>query len=107
MKSSAALFALVAARRIDGATAKTRYVPDYSKGFAKGVCKSSPAVPNGVVSYESQLECCEKSYSGQSSGACLFSLPPDPERAAVQEEWYPVYGKILACAFLCLHYNPV
>lgn len=63
-----------------GATAaedKTRWYPDYSRGFNMSICintNTAPA-PIEIVTYESQLACCETSLAGQSSGACLSSLP--------------------------------
>ena len=44
------------------------------------------------MTYESQLECCEKAYSGQSSGACIFSLPSSV-RDTLPVVWFPVYAE--------------
>ena len=46
--------------------------------------------------YDSELECCNGAYSGQSSGSCLQSLPNPPTTAPTEsgdlDVYYPDYG---------------
>jgi hypothetical protein len=61
------------------------------------VCINTAPAPNGRTVYESQLECCLNAYDGQSTGACLNSLP-DGERPTSSptpiggpDAWYANY----------------
>ena len=60
-------------------------------GWLEGVCQSSITIPSGVISYNSQLECCQSSYAGQTSGACMDSLTPEV-KATLREVWFPIYA---------------
>lgn len=69
-----------------------RWYPNYSiNDFNKGICITLSPAPAGIVTYESQLTCCKKSYAGQSSGACIISLP-DSIKATLKKVWFPVYS---------------
>ena len=55
--------------------------PDYSMAWSEGECKNGPPVGfnrGDRPTYESELACCKAAYGGQTSGACLGSLPAAP-----------------------------
>jgi hypothetical protein len=54
------------------------WYPNYDVDAAIGYCINKMPVPNGRVTYTSELLCCKGSYAGQTSGACLKSLPDPP-----------------------------
>lgn len=61
-----------------GTGTSEKWYPDYNPQFALGVCKNEAPSPNGRPSYDTGVECCEKAYAGQASGACRKSLPQGP-----------------------------
>jgi hypothetical protein len=58
--------------------------------WAVGYCINDHPAPNGQTTYDSELECCKGAYAGQSSGACLASLPSPPTASpvGVNENFY-------------------
>ena len=42
-------------------------------------------LPSGIVSYPTQLDCCEGAFAGQSSNACVQSLPNPPTSSPTGE----------------------
>ena len=98
MKSfTTTIVAVIALQTSSGADAKTWY-PDYSKGFVEGICINTSPAPDGVVTHDSQLTCCESSYAGQSSGACIADLQGFPCSLGGCDTintdlWYPDYSR--------------
>ena len=68
-----------------------KWYPVYGHDFNQGTCSSTASVPNGIISFYSQIECCKRAFAGQSSGACMFSLPTSISKS-IKVEWYPVYN---------------
>lgn len=60
-------------------------------GWNDGICTNRAPAPDGIETHKSQLVCCQKSYAGQSSGACTFSLPASI-RETLPVIWFPVYS---------------
>ena len=60
-------------------------------GWNNGVCINLHPAPPPIVTFESQLSCCENSYAGQSSNACLADLPASVQ-ASLPTVWFPVYS---------------
>ena len=54
------------------------WYPDWNTDWTTAACINTPPLPNGRPTYTSQLACCKAHYGGQSSGACLQSLPSPP-----------------------------
>lgn len=47
---------------------------DYTLDYSEGVCQNERPVPNGRATYGSLLECCERAYGSQRSGALDYGL---------------------------------
>ena len=60
-------------------------------GWNNGVCINLAPAPKGILTFESQLSCCENTYAGQSSSACLFSIPAQLLET-LPTVWFPVYS---------------
>jgi hypothetical protein len=74
------------------------YYPDYDMSWSDAVCKNERPLPfttGGRPTYSSMLACCKGAYAGQSSGACLASLPNPPTQTPTSagglKVWYPDY----------------
>lgn len=71
------------------------YYPDYNTPWASATCINTRPIPNGRVSYATQLACCKGAYAGQTSGACLNGLASPPTSspttkvASGPDAWYP------------------
>lgn len=63
----------------------TVWFPDYSRAYASGVCQKGTRAPNGIVSYDSQEECCRFAYGSQHSNACVCDLPNPPSTCPIRE----------------------
>jgi hypothetical protein len=92
------------------------YYPDYNPIWSLGKCTNDSPTPSGRPMYDSLIECCEKAYGGQSSGACLSSIStntsvvepsqdspftqasqaPVDHREPSTSLWYPDYNAIWA-----------
>jgi hypothetical protein len=61
--------------------------------WANGYCINKHPAPNGRVVYDSELECCQKAYDGQASGACLQELPSPPTASPVGNDalFFPIF----------------
>lgn len=72
------------------------WYPDYATAWSDAGCINTLPVPSGRPEFSSQLECCQKSYSGQVSGKCISMLPNAPTSSPTTFErtadfWYPDY----------------
>ena len=60
--------------------------------------------------FDTELECCNGAYSGQSSGACLQSLPNPPTVSPTEsgdlDVYYPDYGTAWSVA-ACINTRPL
>jgi hypothetical protein len=67
---------------------------DRDLDWTLGECINVAPVPNGARTYDSELECCKGEYAGQSSGACLASLPAAPTASPVgsDAEFFPIWS---------------
>jgi hypothetical protein len=68
---------------------------DTTKAWENGVCINTMPVPNGRVTYDTELKCCKGEYASQSSGACLASLPAAPTASpisAATAEFFPIWS---------------
>ena len=67
---------------------------DLSLDWAAGVCINTLPTPNGRTTYDSQLECCKGSYTGQTSGACIQDLPDPPTAAPIGSDapFFPIWS---------------
>lgn len=111
MLSTIKIFFVASAHRITpiAAAAATNespiWYPEYTRGFARGVCTSAQTAPDGIITFDSLVACCERSFAGQSSGSCLFSkedeaeetlrtawLPDDSNENCVSSEFVPQNG---------------
>eukprot|EP00804_Cyclotella_cryptica_P016182 CCRYP_005704-RA/>CCRYP_005704-RA protein AED:0.09 eAED:0.09 QI:0/0.84/0.78/1/0.92/0.85/14/873/1725 len=92
------------------------YYPDYNPIWSLGKCINDSPPPSGRPNYDSLIDCCEKAYGGQASGACLsamsantFSVEPSLDSPLTQASetpgdggeqsstlWYPDYNAIWA-----------
>ena len=64
---------------------------------------------NVIIQYSSEFECCSLAYGGQTSGACLASLPSPPTGAPSTEvatTFYPDYTKAWNVG-VCINDRPV
>ena len=51
-------------------------------------------IPNGRVTFDDHVECCNKAYAGQISKACIMDLPNPPTSAPVGFDdalYYPIW----------------
>jgi hypothetical protein len=68
---------------------------DRDADWTQGTCINTAPVPNGRVTYDSELECCKGEYASQSSGACLAALPAAPTASPVgasTAEFFPIWS---------------
>ena len=72
------------------------YYPDYSGNWAEGKCTNAYPAPSGRPQYNSQQECCEKAYAGQSSGACINDVAVPLATESALDKFYPDYNPIWA-----------
>jgi len=71
------------------------FYPDYNGDWSLGKCGNAYPAPGGRPQYNSQRECCDKAYAGQSSGACINDLPLTTEEN-VLDEFYPNYDPLFS-----------
>jgi hypothetical protein len=71
------------------------FYPDYNGDWSLGKCSNAYPAPGGRPQYNSQRECCDKAYAGQSSGACINDLPLTTEEN-VLDEFYPNYDPLFS-----------
>lgn len=50
-----------------------KWYPDRNPDYSKGRCINTVPIPQFRVTYATSRECCDRSYAGQESGACLSS----------------------------------
>ncbi|KAL7427961.1 hypothetical protein ACHAXM_001095, partial [Skeletonema potamos] len=70
------------------------FYPDYNGDWSLGKCSNAYPAPGGRPQYNSQQECCDKAYAGQSSGACINDLPLTTENGL--DQFYPNYDPIFS-----------
>ena len=70
------------------------YYPDYNVDWSLGKCSNAYPAPGGRPQYNSQKECCEKAYAGQSSLACISDVPLATENTI--GEFYPNYNSLFS-----------
>ena len=82
---------------------------DYTKTYAAGECINDRPLPNGRVTYATQLECCKGQYGSQTSGYCLSQLANPPTASpstAILDVYYPDRTKDYADG-ICTNDRPV
>eukprot|EP00578_Thalassiosira_sp_NH16_P019189 CAMPEP_0181099522 /NCGR_PEP_ID=MMETSP1071-20121207/12704_1 /TAXON_ID=35127 /ORGANISM="Thalassiosira sp., Strain NH16" /LENGTH=298 /DNA_ID=CAMNT_0023182189 /DNA_START=114 /DNA_END=1007 /DNA_ORIENTATION=+ len=74
------------------------WYPDYATSWADAKCLNTWPAPFNTGDrpvYDDQLACCKAAYGGQTSGACIASLPSppttSPTAAGGLDFWYPDY----------------
>jgi len=74
------------------------WYPDYETAWAQAACKNTrptPFNPGDRPTYTTLLACCKSAYAGQTSGACLASLPSPPTTSPTGsgglDYWYADY----------------
>ena len=98
-----------------------KWYPDYNGNWALGKCINVAPLPGGRPTYDTGVECCEKAYGGQASGACLSSVPQAfssvgdlpfaPLSGSSGEsfssgKWYPDYNSQFALG-KCISKSPI
>ena len=51
------------------------FYPDYSTAWSQGACINTRPLPSGRPNYPTLSECCAEAYRGQSSNACIKTIP--------------------------------
>jgi len=69
------------------------WYPDYSKSWAEAACKNDGPLPSGRPTYDTLLACCKGAYGGQTSGACIATLPSPPTTSPTESGNLDVYYK--------------
>jgi hypothetical protein len=86
------------------------YYPDYSRAWPEGICINERPLPSGRPTYSTVLACCKGAYGGQTSGACLASLPNPPTTSPTEtgglSVYYPDYDTAWTMA-TCLNERPL
>ena len=81
----------------DSTTNTALWYPNYAKGWNEGVCINDFPAPDGVVTHNSQLACCENSYAGQNSGRCIKDAQRNQTQPSLaihsSDVWYPDYSR--------------
>jgi len=72
------------------------YYPNYSGNWAEGTCINAYPAPSSRPQYNSQQDCCEKAYAGQSSGACINDIREPVAMESALDNFYPDYNPIWA-----------
>mmetsp|Transcript_34030 Transcript_34030/g.71596 ORF Transcript_34030/g.71596 Transcript_34030/m.71596 type:complete len:421 (+) Transcript_34030:124-1386(+) len=76
------------------------WYPDYGTPWSSATCKNErplPFLPGGRPTYSTMIACCKGAYGGQTSGACLGSLPNPPTMTPTEsgglDVFYPDYDR--------------
>jgi len=70
------------------------WYPDYDTSWSDATCLNTRPLPFGTggrPTYDSMLACCKGAYAGQSSGACLASLPNPPTQSPTTSGGLDIY----------------
>jgi len=86
------------------------YYPDYSTAWPEATCINERPLPSGRPNYSTLLACCKGAYGGQTSGACIASLPNPPTMSPTEtgglSVYYPDYSTAWTQA-TCINERPL